>query len=480
MQFSWDGATASRVSTLTAMVYHRWFKALWVIVLGLSLCLTTIGPPAQAQKTAEVSALQSLSSERLPRWMWLDLELRSRTEAQTAINFLPGTSPLYNLTRARPGIGVEAPRDFSAYLQFQDTHALGLSLRYVASNMRDTFDLRQAYLQFASKRTTVIAGRQELKFGDERLIGISNWANNSRTFDVVDVRLGSPENRVDFFSGSVVSIRPISPDTPRGGFSLHGAYGTLTTLIPHVRFEPYILFKTPAVRSQQGIAGRETLVAPGGRMVGKLPSRFDYNLEGALERGSYSNDSIHAGAGHAMLGYTASFLPWKPHIKAEYDYASGNSHRNPLVVGTFDQFFPSNHDVFGLTDVFGWQNMKQRRLDVDFHPSKNFYCLIHGQSLHVATPHDAVYSSAGGILVGSPEGGFRSDDIGTEIDGELQYANSHVPLLWEVGVGHLWPGALMSANRHGAPLTLAYFQVTYKLSAHARTSNRRPASMKGD
>src|SRR6266478_2525248 len=66
------------------------------ILLGCPLVMT---PTAEAQKTAEVSASQSATTEELPNWLSFDLELRSRTEGQTAINFLPGVSPVYDLGR---------------------------------------------------------------------------------------------------------------------------------------------------------------------------------------------------------------------------------------------------------------------------------------------------------------------------------------------------------------------------------------------
>ena len=448
---------------------HSYRVIAFMILLGRLLVML---PIAQAQKTEEVSSLQDATTEDLPNWLSLDLELRSRTEAQTAINFLPGISPLYDLTRLRIGVGVKAPKYFSAYLQTQDSHALGLPLRYVASNMRNFFDFRQAYLRLDIAKTTTFVGRQELRFGDERLIGISNWTNNSRTFDVIRTVIGNPENHIDLFSGSVVQVRPTQLDTPRGGFDLHGAYATLTTLVPHVRLEPYVLMKTPAVTSRQGIVGRETLVAPGIRMTGKLPAHFDYSLEGVLERGAFANDSIRASGGYVKAGYTLHSLPWRPHIQAEYDYASGDPRRNPSVVRTFDQFFPSNHDVFGLTDVFGWQNIVQKRLNIDFHPAKSLYVLLHGETLDVASTNDSVYSSGGGVLVHPPSGGFGSNRIGTEVDGALQYAWKRIPLLWELGMGHFWPGALMSANNHGTQLTLAYFQLTYRLKVGSGTARR--------
>ena len=448
----------------------RSYRVIALLILFGRLWLVT--PSAQAQKTPEVSALQSPTTEALPNWLSFDLELRSRTEAQTAINLLPGISPVYELTRLRIGVGVKAPKYLSAYLQTQDSHALGLPLRYVASNMRDFFDVRQAYLRFYISKITSLLGRQELRLGDERLIGISDWTNNSRTFDVIHTVIGNPENRLDLFSGSVVQVRPTQLDTPRGGFSLHGAYATLTTLVPHVRVEPYVLIKTPTVASRQGILGRETLVAPGVRLTGKLPANFDYSIEGILERGAFANDSIRASAGYVKAGYTLHSLRWRPHIQAEYDYASGDPRRDPSVVRTFDQFYPSNHDVFGLTDVFGWQNIVQKRLNIDFHPAKSLYVLLHGETLDVASTNDSVYSGSGGVLVHPPSGGFGSDRIGTEVDGALQYAWKRIPLLWELGIGHFWPGALMSANNHGAQLTLPYFQLTYRLKLSSGPARR--------
>jgi hypothetical protein len=421
-----------------------------LILLGRLLVLTL---SSQAQKTAEVSALQSPTTDDLPNWLSFDLELRSRTEAQTAINFLPGVSPVYDLTRLRIGVGGKAPKYFSAYLQMQDSHALGLPLRFVASKMRDYFDVRQAYLRLDISNTTAFTaflGRQELRFGDERLIGISDWTNNSRTFDVIHTVIGKPENRLDLFSGSVVQVRPTELNTPRGGFYLHGAYATLTPLVPHVRLEPYVLMKTPTVASRQGILGRETLVAPGMRITGKLPANFDYSIECILERGAFANDSIRASGGYVKAGYTLHSLPWRPHVQAEYDYASGDSHRNPSVVGIFDQFYPSNHDVFGLTDVFGWQNIVQRRLNIDFHPAKSLYVFLHGETLDVASTKDSVYSGGGGVLVHPPSGGFGSDRIHERKQSRLTTHAALFPtdLQAQSRFGNFWADYLLEGFRY--------------------------------
>jgi hypothetical protein len=48
--------------------------------------------------------VQPLEEANFPAWMTLDMDLRGRTEAQTAINYLSGNAQVYELTRARGGM----------------------------------------------------------------------------------------------------------------------------------------------------------------------------------------------------------------------------------------------------------------------------------------------------------------------------------------------------------------------------------------
>ena len=59
----------------------------------------------------------------------------------------------------------------------------------------------------------------------------------------------------------------------------------------------------------------------------------------------------------------------KPRFLGEYDYASGNTRQNLNKINTFDQQYPSNHNAFGLTDLFGYQNIKEERMNLDLTPA---------------------------------------------------------------------------------------------------------------
>ncbi len=217
----------------------------------------------------------------------------------------------------------------------------------------------------------------------------------------------------------------------------------------------------PRVTSPQGIVGNQTEVTFGSYYETKLPLGFDSSGSGMLQRGSYSNDSIDAGSAIFRGGYGAAWLPWKPHLEGEYDYATGNTHTNPMRIGTFDQEYPSNHNAFGLVDLFGFQNITQRRVSLQLTPRNNFSILLQGGSLHLATAQDGVYTSSGTACSQRPPGGFKSADMGSEFDASAKYI-FHKSFVTNIGVGHFFPGEVMTSANHGAPLTLAYFSLTYR------------------
>jgi hypothetical protein len=435
------------------------------------ITFVSCGLAQQALYPLKEGIVQPFHSSDIPNWMTLDMELRGRTEEQTSLGYVSGKDRLYELTRVWGGMTAVPTNWLTLYAQFLDLHALGLPLRDTAANMRDTFDLRQGYVDFHYRPVQFIVGREELRIGDERVVGISDWTNTSRTWDGFYMRIGSV-NQLNIFTTSVVTIYPTSLDKHGAGLTFHGVHAKLATWVPHTTIEPFILVRAlPRVTSQQDMVGSKTEFTFGSYYETKLPLGFDSSGTADLQRGSYSNDSIHAGAAIVRGGYGTKRLPWQPHLQAEYDYATGNPHRNVDRIGTYDQQYPSNHNAFGLVDLFGFQDIKQRRLSLQLTPHRDLLVLLQGGSLHVATAYDGVYSGAGASLIAAPSGGFRSDDIGSEFDASAKYIY-YKSFVTNIGVGHFFPGEVMTSQKHGAPLTYAYIGFTYRF----KLERRRPDS----
>ena len=182
-------------------------------------------------------------SGQLNSWLQLRGEFRGRLEGFDGGGFKPDNSDGYMLDRFRINATVAPSKTAKFVVQVQDARVFDKATGGSAVPFRDTIDLRMAYGEFGGASNMVRAGRQELAFGEQRLIGHLNWVNVARSFDGVRATIARTPFKFDAFAASVVTIQPDSFDESGHGNRLYGFYGSAPTFIPNATVEPYLFWR---------------------------------------------------------------------------------------------------------------------------------------------------------------------------------------------------------------------------------------------
>lgn len=418
-------------------------------------------PPASQQAAPRASAPAPLGpSGQVNKWLSLRGEFRGRLEGFSGGAYRPDNSDGYMLDRFRINFTVAPSKVAKVVVQLQDARVFDKATGGSAVPFRDTLDLRMAYGEFGGARHMVRVGRQELVFGEQRLVGHLNWVNNARSFDGVRATITRKPFKFDVFASSVVTIQPEAFDKSGAGNRLYGFYGSTTMAIPKATVEPYVFFRqSEGLTLETGGLGDIEQATIGTRIAGRLPRDVDYGIEMAAQTGTVSTDDVRAWAGHWVVGKTLSKAPAKPRPFIEFNYASGDADAKDGTRGTFDQLYPTPHDKYGLADQVGWRNIEHLRGGVELKPHAKWSLAGSYHSFWLASATDALYA-AGGAAVARSAAGTAGRYVGQEIDGQATYTYSP-QLQIAGGYAHVVPGAFLKATTPGESYSSAYLMFTY-------------------
>ena len=400
------------------------------------------------------------ANELMPAWLRVRGEFRERLEGFSNSGFVDERDDAYFLSRVRLTANATG-KGIAATVQVQDARVGGKSVGPTGAPFTSPFDLRQAFVDVGSAKATVAlrAGRQEIAFGDQRLVGHAGWINAARTFDAARVTIRTAPAQVDVFAASVVRTLPDEFDKSGNGNRFAGAYVSSGGIVPLGTAEPYVFYRRDVnQRAETGIFGSLDQVTAGTRLVGRLPGRLDYNVEMDLQRGSLGPDSVRAWAGHWQLRESLAGAG-APHITTEYNFASGDADPADGIRGTFDQLYPTAHDKYGLADQVGWRNIHDVRVGFDVTPFKATPITLNYHSYWLAEKRDALYAASGAPLARVITGA-ASARVGHEID--VQVSRPLFPqLVLTAGYAHLFAGPFLEEATPGASYSGPFAMVTY-------------------
>jgi len=438
-------------------------SALLSTTLAAQTPTATAPAPAKAPAVAPTKLLSDDLNTELPKWLHVNGEYRARFEGLGGLNFKPDSADAFLLSRLRLNLKVSPTAWMRFQVQGQDSQAMYRNAKPDAPPYENTFDLRQGYVELGNADKppiTLRVGRQEMFFGEQRLIGHLNWTNTARSFDAARLTLKFGNYKIDAFASSVVNPKEAVFDRSSGGNDLHGAYASIEKLIPNAVVEPYVLWRIGrGTKTETGVPAVVSRPVYGGRVAGKLPAHLDYSVEMVGETGSVGTDSINAWAGHWMTGYTLPKIKKTTHIVAEYNYASGDKVAGDGKQQTFDQLYPTGHDKLGLSDQVGWKNIHDVRSGVEYKATKKLSMNSFYHAWWLASRTDALYNAAGNVIV-KVANGSAGKFVGQEADFQAAYA-LYPQLSLAGGYANVFPGTFLKNATPGKPYRFSYAMATY-------------------
>ncbi len=434
-----------------------------VIALFTAALSAQTTPPVAKPAAPTVHYVTDGLNRELPKWLRFNGEYRVRLEGIGGAGFKANADDAFLLSRLRLNLRV-APSSWLRFMvQAQDAQVMGRNVKPDAAPYEDTFDLRQGYVEFGSSDKPAFSlrvGRQELFFGDMRLIGHLNWTNTARSFDAAKMTIKYGRYKVDAFASSVVNFREGRFNKSSGGNDLHGAYGSIDQVIPKATIEPYVLWRLArGTKTEAGAPGLLSRKFYGGRIVGKLPAHLDYVSEMVAQSGSVGTDSIHAWAGRWSTGYTLPKVKKATRIVTEYDYATGDKTAGDGKQETFDQLYPTGHDKLGLADQVGWKNIHAVRAGVEFKATKKLSLNGNYHSWWLASRKDGLFNAAGAVIAKDATGN-AGRFVGQEADVQATYA-LRPELSLTGGFANVFTGTFLKNATPGKAYRFSYAMAAY-------------------
>jgi hypothetical protein len=359
------------------------------------------------------------------------------------------TDDSWFLNRVRLGMKITPVPYLNIYVQGQDTREWDSDRPNIIGAMGaegdDAFDLRQGYIELGNAKSGFSGklGRQIFLYGDERLVGPLDWANQSRTFDAIRLRYAAEKWWVEAFASSVVKFTD-------------GTFNESDWLDDAMRDQTFsgIYFSTTALGKQttdfyvfhldESYAGGDSEFVTLGTRMKSTPGAFngwDYETEMAFQTGDVRGRDLSSFAGHWGTGYTFASHPWKPRLGVEYNYASGDSNSQDGDVETFQNLFPTNHKFYGYMDVFSWQNLHNVAVSLSATPSKKLKLQLDYQLFWLADTSDGWYRANGATLVRPITPGADSF-AGSEVDLTVIYKATK-NLTFQAGYSHFFAGGYL-------------------------------------
>jgi hypothetical protein len=314
-----------------------------------------------------------------------------------------------------------------ARVQIQEARTFGTTVSKTSS-----ISLHQAWMELKPPQIPglrIRAGRTELSYGNERLIGPDDFSRAGRAFDGVVARWG----HLPYFDIEAFYTK-IRESDDRGDQDFYGAYAE-SQAIPYTLLQAFVLGLYNEQQKASDAAGatakelyKTHIWSIGGRAdVRLLNDALHIEGEAVVQLGKLTDpreptrDLDHfATAFYAEVSYQLPIATY-PTIGGFFVQASGDGNPEDGKSVDFFPLFPTRHSFLGTMDLFAWRNIRDFGGKIEFTPP-------YGLGFFAAFHYLQLYTDKGQLSgLGTQNTPNPAQPIGRNIGMEIDVALSWAP-----------------------------------------------------
>jgi hypothetical protein len=285
----------------------------------------------------------------------------------------------------------------------------------------DRFGLHQAFIDLVvplvdSSSITLRPGRQELYYGNGKLVDPREAPNIRRSFDAVRILVQHHQWRTDLFVAKPVVNNPgLADDRDSDTQTFWGVYATGP--LPWQRSKAtldvyYLGIRNEEIIFSQGV-GRELRHTLGFRLASQ-GEHLDYGLESMYQFGSFAGGTIRAGNVTGGVGYTLRARDRSLRLSLGGGVGSGGQQAGSATLTTYNPLYPTGYYFGPPAQAIGPSNLLTLWPEVSLKPTPAVALVVGASLLWRQSLTDGVYSRGVALLLPAQASAARY--IGTQFN----------------------------------------------------------------
>ncbi len=391
-------------------------------------------------------------------------ELREQFQVYKNINFgdVPPTFKNISTNQLNHRLMLHSNIEVGNHLRF--FVQINNTLRFLNDNPvvpeidENQLSLHQAFAEVKLKEWIFRAGRQEMFYGNHRLITVREGPNTRKTFDGIVIKRILPNGRIDFFATSPTVSRQYVFDDESFKEGLIGMYGTQYFSHRKIGLDYSVINFQSKMRNYNYQSGFENRQTYGIRLFSNYKT-INFEMEGAYQSGKFNDLTI--AAYNVLADLNTMVLPAKKGIIGfAVNAASGDKNSKDNQLNTYNLLFAK--PAYGLAIPVGSTNIISLSPYIKISPIPKLNLLAHVFFLERNSNQDGTYSP--GMIQNRPRPGLAlspEKTIGDFYLVETNYQQSK-NLSFSFDASYFKAGSYPKATGGGKDITYVSFRSTFK------------------